>query len=41
VQDSEESYRGAIGPDRLTRLATWSRSAEAWQELFSPAGGTS
>jgi glutaconate CoA-transferase subunit A len=41
VQDSEESYRGAIGPDRLTRLATWSRSAEAWQGLFSPPGGTS
>jgi glutaconate CoA-transferase subunit A len=38
VQDSEESYRGAIGPDRLTQLATWSRSTDAWQELFSRAG---
>ena len=35
VQDSEESYRGAIGADRLARLAGWSRSTEAWQELFS------
>ena len=38
VQDSEESYRGAIGPDRLSRLAAWSRSTDAWQELFSRAG---
>jgi glutaconate CoA-transferase, subunit A len=35
VQDSEESYRGAIGADRLTRLAGWSRSTAAWQDLFS------
>ena len=41
VQDSEESYRGAIGADRLTQLAGWSKSTEAWQELFSAAGGTS
>jgi glutaconate CoA-transferase, subunit A len=41
VQDSEESYRGAIGADRLTQLAGWSKSTEVWQELFSNAGGTS
>ena len=35
VRGSEESYRGAIGADRLTRLAGWSRSADAWQELFT------
>ena len=41
VQDSEESYRGAIGADRLTQLAGWSKSTEAWQELFSAPGGPS
>ena len=41
VQDSEESYRGAIGADRLAQLAGWSRSTEAWQELFSAAGAGS
>ena len=41
VQDSEESYRDAIGADRLTQLAGWSKSTEAWQELFSAAGSTS
>jgi glutaconate CoA-transferase subunit A len=41
VQDSEESYRGAIGPGRLTQLATWSRSTDAWQELFSAGGAGS
>ena len=40
VQDSEESYRGAIGPDRLAQLAAWSRSTEAWQGLFSPRSGS-
>ncbi len=35
VQDSEESYRGAIGADQLTRLAGWSASTETWQELFA------
>jgi glutaconate CoA-transferase subunit A len=38
VQDSEESYRAAIGPDRFTQLASWSRSTDAWQELFSSEG---
>jgi glutaconate CoA-transferase, subunit A len=38
VSGSEESYRGAIGAGRFTRLAGWSKSAEAWQELFSAAG---
>jgi glutaconate CoA-transferase subunit A len=41
VQDSEESYRGAIGAGRLTRLAGWSKSTQVWQELFSAAGGPS
>jgi glutaconate CoA-transferase subunit A len=41
VLDSEESYRGAIGPDRLAQLATWSRSTGAWQELFSAEGAGS
>ena len=41
VSGSEESYRGAIGADRLTQLASWSKSTEAWQELFSAAGGSS
>jgi glutaconate CoA-transferase subunit A len=35
VQDSEESYRGAVGADRLTQLVGWSRSTEAWQEIFA------
>jgi glutaconate CoA-transferase subunit A len=41
VQDSEESYRGAIGADRLTQLAGWSQSTEVWQELFSVPRGAS
>ena len=41
VQDSEESYRAAIGPDRLAGLAAWSRSTQEWQELFSRAGDSS
>ncbi|MDX6339610.1 MAG: glutaconate CoA-transferase, subunit [Streptosporangiaceae bacterium] len=41
VLDSEESYRGALGADRLTQLAGWSRSTETWQELFSRAGDSS
>ena len=34
VQGSEESYREAIGPDRLGALAGWSQSVAAWQEVF-------
>jgi glutaconate CoA-transferase subunit A len=34
VQGSEESYREAIGPDRLGTLAGWSQSVAAWQEVF-------
>jgi glutaconate CoA-transferase subunit A len=34
VQGSEESYREAIGPDRLGALAGWSQSVTAWQEVF-------
>jgi len=34
VYDSEESYRAAIGAERLAALADWSRSTAAWQELF-------
>jgi glutaconate CoA-transferase subunit A len=35
VRGDEESYRGAIGAGRLTRLAGWSRSTDAWRELFA------
>jgi glutaconate CoA-transferase, subunit A len=34
VLGSEESYREAIGPDRLGALAGWSQSMAAWQEVF-------
>jgi glutaconate CoA-transferase subunit A len=34
VNGSEESYRAAIGADRLGALTTWSQSTGAWQELF-------
>jgi glutaconate CoA-transferase subunit A len=34
VNGSEESYREAVGADRLAALATWSQSTAAWQELF-------
>jgi glutaconate CoA-transferase, subunit A len=35
VNGSEESYREAVGADRLAALATWSQSTDAWQELFT------
>ena len=35
VGESEESYRVAVGQDRLAALTTWSRSNSAWQELFA------
>jgi glutaconate CoA-transferase, subunit A len=35
VGESEESYRTAIGQDRLAALTTWSHSNSAWQELFA------
>ena len=35
VNGSEESYRAAVGPDRLAALTTWSQSTAAWQELFA------
>ena len=35
VNGSEESYRAAVGPDRLATLTTWSESTAAWQELFA------
>ena len=35
VNGSEESYRAAVGPDRLAALTTWSESTAAWQELFA------
>jgi glutaconate CoA-transferase subunit A len=35
VDGSEESYRAAVGADRLAALTTWSQSASAWQELFT------
>ena len=35
VRGGEETYRDAIGTGRLTRLAGWSRSTDAWQELFA------
>ena len=34
VQGGEESYRAAIGADRLGALAGWSQSVAAWQEVF-------
>ena len=34
VNGSEESYRAAVGTDRLAALTTWSQSTAAWQELF-------
>jgi glutaconate CoA-transferase, subunit A len=34
VNGSEESYRAAVGADRLAALTTWSQSTAAWQELF-------
>jgi glutaconate CoA-transferase subunit A len=34
VNGSEETYREAVGADRLATLATWSQSTDAWQELF-------
>ena len=35
VGESEESYRAAVGQDRLAALTGWSRSSSAWQELFA------
>jgi len=35
VGETEVSYRGAVGEDRLAELTTWSRSTSAWQELFA------
>ena len=35
VYGSEESYQAAVGAERLTALAGWSRSTTAWQELFA------
>jgi glutaconate CoA-transferase subunit A len=35
VGESEESYRTAVGQDRLAALTTWSDSNSAWQELFA------
>src|SRR5580693_866041 len=35
VYGSEESYQAAVGAERLTALAGWSRSNAAWQELFA------
>jgi glutaconate CoA-transferase, subunit A len=32
---TEESYRAAVGADRLAALTTWSVSTAAWQELFA------
>jgi glutaconate CoA-transferase, subunit A len=34
VYGSEESYRAAIGAERLAALGDWSRSTADWQELF-------
>jgi glutaconate CoA-transferase, subunit A len=34
INGSEESYRAAVGTDRLAALTTWSQSTAAWQELF-------
>jgi glutaconate CoA-transferase subunit A len=35
VNGSEQSYREAVGADRLATLTGWSRSTADWQELFS------
>ena len=35
LRGSEESYRAAVGEAQLARLATWSQSTKAWQELFA------
>jgi len=35
VNGTEESYRAAVGPDRLAARTTWSESTAAWQELFA------
>jgi glutaconate CoA-transferase, subunit A len=35
VGETEESYRAAVGEDRLAVLTTWPRSNAAWQELFA------
>lgn len=35
LRGSEESYRAAVGEAQLARLGTWSRSTQAWQELFA------
>jgi glutaconate CoA-transferase subunit A len=35
VLGSEDSYRMAVGADRLGALAGWSESTTAWQEIFS------
>lgn len=34
VEGGEESYRAAVGADRLAALTTWSQSVATWQELF-------
>jgi len=34
VCGSEESYLTAVGAERLSTLADWSRSTADWQELF-------
>jgi len=35
VHVGEESYREAVGADRLAALAGWSASTAAWRELFA------
>jgi glutaconate CoA-transferase subunit A len=35
VYGGEESYRVAVGVDRLGALAGWSQSTTAWQEMFA------
>jgi glutaconate CoA-transferase subunit A len=35
VYGSEESYRDAVGADRLGALTGWSESTASWQELFA------
>jgi glutaconate CoA-transferase subunit A len=34
VRGGEDSYRAAVGADRLAALTAWSQSAATWQELF-------
>jgi glutaconate CoA-transferase subunit A len=34
VYGSEESYRAAVGAERLAALTAWSHSTATWQELF-------